>query len=237
MLNKSKKILLLSLVIFICLVVGLTIHKFTQNRTVELLSMDKASMQQHGVILFDKPRRFKIPNLQTTQKKPLQSKFFKNKWTFLYFGFTHCPDVCPAALSKLKNLNDSLKTFDSTLADRSQYLIVSVDPGRDTIQSLKDYLNIFDPSFIGVLGDPKETSGFSKQFNVMYSKVEADNADSDDYQIDHSAQVIIINPQGDYQGYIRPNFEVSQLLPALKTLNRVLGYMEPKKESKKESKK
>ncbi|MBE8215390.1 MAG: SCO family protein [Endozoicomonadaceae bacterium] len=231
MVKKSKRFLILCLVAFVFLGIGLAINKFTNTRSANLLTIDKSAMQQQGLVLFDMPRRFKIPVMQTTKAAYLTSEQLKNKWTFLYFGFTQCPDVCPATLSKLKELNRAIHVFDPVLAKRTQYLIVSVDPGRDTIDFLTDYLSIFDTSFIGVLGNAGDTSHFSKQFNVMYSKVKDGTENTEDYQIDHSAQIIIINPNGDYQGYIRPGFEVEKLLPSLKTMNRVLGVAVEEKQT------
>ena len=219
---KRSKLTLFSLVAIVAIVVGVAVNKFVrQDKPPVVSSLDKEWMQQQGIVLFDTPRRFHTIGLETTKGKPFTVDSLKGHWTLLYFGFIFCPDICPTTLARLSHLDKSLKTYDSNMAKRVRYVMVSVDSERDSISKLKKYLTFFDKDFLGVRGEEKYMDALARQLNVVYSKV--DKAGKGDYQMEHSAQVIIINPQGDFQGYIRPDFDVDKLLPAFRTMNQVLG--------------
>lgn len=218
---RSSKITFFSLIAIVAIVVGVAVNKLSRDREPVVSTLDKEWMQQQGIVLFDTPRIFKTVGLETTEGKTFTVDSLKGNWTLLYFGFTFCPDICPTTLARLNQLDKSLKTYDSNVAKRVRYMMVSVDSKRDTVKKLKDYLAFFNKDFIGVTGDEKYMDALTRQLNVVYSKL--DETGKDDYQMEHSAQVIIINPQGDFQGYIRPDFDVDKLLPAFRNLNRTLG--------------
>ena len=219
--TRSSKLTLFSLIAIVAIVAGAAVNKLSSDRKPAVPAMDKEWMQRQGIVLFDTPRIFKTIGLETTQGKPFTIDGLKGHWTLLYFGFTFCPDICPTTLARLSQLDKSLKTYDNNVAKRVRYMMVSVDSKRDTVKKLKDYLAFFNKDFIGVTGDEKYMDALTRQLNVVYSKL--DETGKDDYQMEHSAQVIIINPQGDFQGYIRPDFDVDKLLPAFRNLNRTLG--------------
>jgi len=113
---------------------------------------------------------------------------FRGKAVVLFFGFTHCPDVCPTTLADLAGV---MKTLGPD-ADRVQVLFVSVDPERDTPQDLDRYVHAFDPRFIALRGDPAATQRVAKEFKIYYEK----RKQGDTYTVDHSAQSYVIDPQG-----------------------------------------
>ena len=219
--TRSLRITLFSLVAVIAIVVGVAVSKFSREKGGNIASADKELMQRCGIILFETPRIFRSIGLETTEGKPFDVEDLKGQWTFLYFGFTFCPDICPATLARLNQLDHLLKVYDKNVATRIRYMMVSVDPKRDSIDKLKDYLKFFNSSFIGVTGEVQYMDALTRQLNVVYSTV--DDTGADNYQMEHSAQVIIINPQGHYHGYIRPDFEVDKLVPAIKTMHRLYG--------------
>ena len=113
-------------------------------------------------------------------------------WTFLVFGYTHCPDVCPATLSQLTRLSQSIN--EDIAADvLPRFLFVSVDPARDRVNVLHDYINYFDDGFIAATGDLKELEAFEKQFSVAH-QYEVPDA-SDNYAVTHSAEIFLVDPE------------------------------------------
>jgi len=206
----------------VAIVLGVAVNKLTRDKEHTVPAIDKEWMRQQGIVLFDTPRMFKTVGLRTTEGTDFSVDNLKGHWTLLYFGFTFCPDICPTTLARLNQLDQSLKTYDNNVAKRVRYMMVSVDPKRDTVKKLRDYLAFFNKDFIGVTGNAKYMDALTKQLNVVYSKLDDTNKKGD-YQMEHSAQVIIINPQGDFQGYIRPDFDVDKLLPAFRAMNRSLG--------------
>ena len=127
--------------------------------------------------------------------KPFTRENLKGKWSFAFFGYTHCPDVCPTSLAMLAQVMRILEK-DNTLDVLPQTVFFSVDPERDTPELLEKYLPYFHPDFIGVTGDPQKVLLLTRQLGIMYGKAPGDNAD--DYLVDHSASIILFDPDGNF---------------------------------------
>ncbi|MEE4246357.1 MAG: SCO family protein [Kangiellaceae bacterium] len=115
-------------------------------------------------------------------------KQLTDKWTFMFFGYTYCPDICPTTLSALKSFYNKLPP---SIQSDSQIVLVSVDPERDTPDVLKQYTEAFDPSFVGITSSHEVLKPFVKSFGVVYYKV---GDETDNYLVDHSAQIFLIDP-------------------------------------------
>ena len=138
-----------------------------------------------------------IADFQLTDQhgKPFTRNNLVGKWSFAFFGYTHCPDVCPTSLSMLAQVMKKLEQNDN-LDTKPQVVFVSVDPERDTPELLAQYLPYFNPDFIGVTGDPQQLLLLTRQLGIMYGKAPGDNAD--DYLVDHSASIILFDPDGNF---------------------------------------
>lgn len=115
----------------------------------------------------------------------------KGSWTFLYFGYSYCPDVCPLTLVELDRLQ---KLLAARGADgNTAYLFISVDPQRDTPERLREYVTYFNPKFQGVTGPPAELDRLAKPLRVFYQRgSSAEN--SANYTMDHTSTIILIDP-------------------------------------------
>jgi protein SCO1/2 len=134
--------------------------------------------------------------------------------TLVYFGFTHCPDVCPTTLAKLAQARRQAAL--ATL----RVLFVSIDPGRDTPAAVALYAHAFDPSFEGVTGRPEEIRAVARNFAVAVNRVDLPGGD---YTMDHSAVVFLVDGEG-IVAIFTPPFEV----PALAAdLRRAAPYLAP----------
>lgn len=118
---------------------------------------------------------------------------FRGRWTLLFFGYTHCPDVCPVTLSVLKNAI-ALMGEAGAEAEPPQVVFVSVDPNRDSLEHLGAYVGHFNPRFLGVTGSDAKLKAFARQLGVLYVLTEADA--NGDYLVDHTAAVFLIDPRG-----------------------------------------
>jgi len=139
---------------------------------------------------------------------------FRGKAVVLFFGFTHCPDVCPTTLA---DTAQALKALGPE-ADRVQVLFVTVDPERDTPQALASYVTAFDPRFIGLYGDADATRRVAKEFKIYYEKRAGTTPGS--YSMDHSAQTYVIDPQGRLRLLLRQE-RIAEDLPH--DLKKILG--------------
>ncbi len=123
-------------------------------------------------------REFTLENLQ-------------GKWSFLFFGYTHCPDICPITLTILDQVYDELATRD--LQSGVQMIFVSVDPERDTSEQLHDYVSYFNEDFLGLGGSLEQVKSLTGQLGIPFFHNQASS--SGDYLVDHSASLFLVSPQ------------------------------------------
>ena len=115
---------------------------------------------------------------------------FRGKVVTLFFGYTHCPDVCPTTLSDMRQVMEKLGK-DS---ERVQVLFVTLDPGRDTPELLARYVPAFHPSFLGLYGDAETTAKTAKDFKIFYQLQPGKTPET--YTVDHAAGTLVFDPQG-----------------------------------------
>jgi protein SCO1/2 len=128
----------------------------------------------------------------------------------VFFGFTHCPDICPTTLAEMAQVVKEL----GPEGNRVQVLFVTVDPERDTKQDLAKYVTAFDPRFLGMYGDLEATRRVAKDFKIFFEKRKT----GDTYSIDHSGQSYVIDPQGRLRLFVRHDRIAADLPADLKTL-------------------
>jgi protein SCO1/2 len=123
--------------------------------------------------------------------KPITDADLKGKPSLVFFGYTHCPDVCPTTLF---DVSEVLRALGKD-ADKARALFITVDPQRDTAAVLKDYLASFDPHLRGVTGTPENIAAVEKTYRVYAKKVPTQNGDGD-YSMDHTALVYLMDKDG-----------------------------------------
>ncbi len=123
----------------------------------------------------------------------------RGHWTLVFLGFSHCPDVCPTTLA---NLAKAQKRWDALPeARRPRLLFVSVDPDRDTPKIIGDYVRYFHPATIAATANEPALGQFAHELGLVYMKVPQENGD---YDMDHSATLVLLDPQGRQAGLVRP---------------------------------
>lgn len=202
-LSGVQKTVLVSLAA-IALVLGLT-----ANKVLRPTPLNDNQLNEAGVYLFDAPRP--VPDIQLTSASGdgWDSSELQGQWNLLFFGYTFCPDICPTTMAELRQLTLALPEQDR---QRLRVTMISVDPNRDTPQQLNAYLSFFDAGFRGATGDAAELARLAQALSVAY--IEPDTR-QDNYLVDHSGQVILIDPQGRYVGFIRPPLQPNALAALL----------------------
>ena len=137
---------------------------------------------------------------------------FKGKAVVVFFGFMHCPDVCPTTMMEMSNVMKQLGPD----ADRVQVIFITLDPARDTADILSQYVTAFDPRFIGLLGTQEEIDQTAKEFKVFHEKVPGKEPGS--YTIDHTAGSYVFDPEGRIRLFIRHGQGVESITHDLKIL-------------------
>ena len=179
---------------------------------VFLSACDRGKPQFHSVDITgaEYAKDFKLTDFDG---KPRTLADFKGKAVVLFFGFTQCPDVCPTTMTELAQVKKLLGAD----GDKVQGLFVSIDPERDTPAVLKEYMQNFDPSFLGLYAaSPEALAALAKDFKVYYKKVDGPTPTS--YTMDHTAASFVYDPEGRLRLYTRYGIGAQVLADDLKLL-------------------
>lgn len=141
--------------------------------------------------------------------KPVDEKILKGKWTAVFFGFTYCPEVCPTTLNDISLWLEDLGAD----ADRINVALITVDPERDTVAVLADYLTYFDPRITGYTGTPEEIARAAEAFRV---KAEKRPLGEDDYTMDHTSGVFLFRADGSFGSIIDYHEDRAFALPKIR---------------------
>jgi len=132
----------------------------------------------------------KVFTLTDHRGQTVTDETFRSRWLLVFFGFTHCPDVCPASMIFASDLLQSLGDGAKNL----QVVFISIDPARDTPVVLSDYLTNFDPRIVGLTGTADQVAAAARDYGVYFARRAMDGVD--DYTMDHSTAFYLVNPAG-----------------------------------------
>ena len=192
--------------LFMTIVVASFIHRVGEPRIMSL-----AETRANGLFLFDTPRDVGDFSLTDHRGQSFARGDLKDRWTLIFFGFTHCPDICPTTMAELAELKSQLA---GTEASDARVVMVSVDPARDTPDRLAQYVTYFHPDFIGVTGEFAEILSVAQRLNAPFRKVSEPDGG---YQMEHSANVMLMNPRGDYHGFFRAPLDIPKMRVTLRS--------------------
>lgn len=158
---------------------------------------------------FPQPRPIGDFALTDERSQPFTLASLKGRPTLVFFGFTHCPDVCPTTLAKLAQVAKAAAIPNLTV------LLVSVDPARDKPEQLEQYVHAFDVSFKGVTGEPAQIERVAREFGVAIARVDLGGGE---YTVDHSAAVFLMNDKAQRVAVFTPPFEIQPLAMDLRAV-------------------
>ena len=185
--NKKLKIFLLAIFSVVLGIICISVFSSKNNETLYLSkNVNKFKLITHSNEKFDE-------------------KFFSNYPSLIFFGFLNCPDVCPFTLTKISEIIEKLKDKSELM----RFYFVTVDPERDKIEDLKEYLNAFHPKIIGVTGSNIDIENFLKYMYVYKKEIQLDN---NNYTIDHSSQIFLFNKNGSFFGTLSTNEKDNNIL-------------------------
>lgn len=161
-------------------------------------------------------------NLFDQNKELFSPAQLKGHWSFLFFGYTNCPDVCPTTLKVMRDVWKTLPTKEGEAGHPKLYFI-SVDPERDNAEILKQYTQYFNPEFNGVTGKLDELDKLTNQIGILYGYDEKDDDNNKDYGVNHSAQLILIDPKGRMRAVISPPHIAKTIAANFQTIRTFYG--------------
>ena len=192
-------------------------------------------LPDQAMTLFPDPKPLTAFALTDHRNRVFDLSRLKGKWSFLFFGYTHCPDICPTTLAVLARARENIvnnmtrrasaasrATGNTVGAENVQFVFVSVDPNRDTGDILRQYVTYFHATFLGVTGDDTQIRNLAGQLGAAYQVSIAPGMEN--YPVNHSAAVFLLDPQARYHAVFTPpldakaissRFEVVQELEAV----------------------
>ena len=198
--SRNIKLTVGGLLLVIAVIVGGFVHRVSMPRV-----MTESEMKINGLYMFDTPRAIGDFALIDHHGEVFDPARLQGQWTLIFFGFTYCPDICPTTMTFL---NQFVSSLEGTEAEDTQVVMVSVDPARDTVEQLATYVPYFNPEFTGVTGEFLDIHRFATALNTPFRKVAGEG---DDYQVDHSANVVLINPRGAYHGFFKAPLDLAKM--------------------------
>ena len=191
---KSQEKLIYLLAAAVALFIGQLIYHVKYGETVS------ENTQVYEPVREIKPFNLLDQNQQTFTKGSLEGK-----WSLVFLGYLSCPDICPMTMAKLANLLPKLKDASD---EPVQILFVSVDPKRDTAERRKEYVDYFNPEILGLGAEHKNLFPFVRNLGLMYS---IPSGDEESYFVDHSASVVLINPESSIAAIFKPKVAVGEV--------------------------
>ena len=136
----------------------------------------------------------------------------KGRWSLLFFGYTYCPDICPMTLMHMNRL---MKRLSEAEREQLNVVLVSVDPERDKPEQLGQYMDYFNPEFKALTGNPDNMKKLAAQLNAFYARVDREDGG---YLMDHSANIVLLDSELNYRGYIEPPHDPERMLPVIRSV-------------------
>jgi len=198
----------LALVMLFSILLGWGTYQYN-HRPIEL----------HGTLV-QPVRDLKSFELMDTQHHAFNLAALRGHWTILFFGYTQCRSICPTTMAELHKINTILKK-SYHLNIPVQIVMISLDPQRDTEQSLGQYVKGFDADFLGALGSKSTIDAMTQQLGVVYdTQATLGNNQTNDGQIDHSGTLTILNPDGKVVAFVTPPVVAQDVAEDLATLDK-----------------
>lgn len=158
--------------------------------------------QTTAVRLFEPPRELPAFNLRQSDGTPLVPGELRGHWTLVSLGFTHCPDVCPMTLAQLSQAQQQWTSLPEAI--RPRVLFISVDPERDDPGRIGDYAHAFHRDTIAATADLPALEAFASSLSLVFAKVPPEDGEpADQYSVDHSASIAVLDPQGRMSGLVQ----------------------------------
>jgi protein SCO1 len=182
---------------------------------VKNLSVQSKNIKIAGLFL---PTPLSVNNFQLTDNsgKLFSNDNLKGHWTMMFFGFTNCGMVCPTTMAALNNM---YKTLQQQLPEPlvPKVVMVSVDPERDSIERMNAYVTAFNQKFIGVRAELPQVTALEKELHLVAIKMQAGN-DKNQYTINHSAEIMVFNPDGKLQAFMSYPHVAEQMVADYKNI-------------------
>ena len=200
----GKKILPWILVVIVPVSLGILFSQYMHQGKVAL----------DGVAATVLPEARALPDflLEDHHGKVFTNENLRGKWSFVFFGYTHCPDICPTTLALLNQVDEILKKEKGIILP--QTIFISVDQERDSMEQLAEYVPYFNPEFIGVRGSLQQLQALTTPLGIAFGQEGNEEGDdeSEDYEVYHSARILLVDPEARLKALLSSPHDVNQIV-------------------------
>ena len=211
----KNRVLQATVLIIACTILGATLGIFT-SRYYQTGEQEKPDIKG---LLWPNPRGIGPFDVLDQDGKSFGPEQLSGKWSFLFFGYTHCPDICPVTMAVLGQVYNKL--VDRNLAGNIQVVFVSVDPVRDTPDVLKSYVNYFNKNFIGLTGTEVQIDSLTRQIGIVHARGE--ETAPGDYTVDHTASVFLVSPDKKLLGIFSPPQNADDIVSRFQAISNFIN--------------
>ena len=212
----SKRLVPLLVVAVVAAALGLWAAQRLQGPAAPAASAAPTLPAPRAITLLPTPRVLPAFSLQQADGTALTPDALKGHWTAVFLGFTHCPDVCPTTLAEMAGAQKQWAALPE--ATRPRVLFVSADPERDTPEIVARYAHAFHPDTLAATAPLPQLEAFARALSLVFMKVPGPSGDAADYSIDHSAALVLLDPQARMAGVVQPPFDVKGIAADLEAL-------------------
>lgn len=195
MLTKKNRITVTVIILlaFAALITGLFVSQHMHTKKIVIADQFKGTLLQQ-------PREISHFSLVGIDNLPFDNHSLYGQWTMIFFGFTHCGYLCPTSLAELAKMYRLLEK--DQVRPLPKVMMISLDPQRDSLPKLANYVKSFDPHFYAARGKSEEVVKMTRELGVVYAKIAVSNdKEADNYDIQHSGAVMLFNPQGELSAF------------------------------------
>lgn len=173
----------------------------------------KLSREQYsfyGTVLHQ-PRPLPAFKLDGTEDYPIDNRHLQGHWTFLFMGFSHCASICPVTMAELAKMAHLLSEHPDL--PRPSVVMITLDPKRDSLVRMKDYVQSFHPQFLGGRGTEEDTQHLAQFLGIAYTQINPNVKNpTNDYSIEHSGAIMLLNPRGELVAFFTPPHKADNLV-------------------------
>jgi len=193
--GKTHTFTLVTIILFaiIAMTAGIIVANKKSSASVDV------DLSQLDATILQTPRAISDFSLTDNQNNTFSNSNLLGHWTMMFFGFTHCPYLCPTTMAALNSMQQQL--IQDGITQLPQVVLISIDPARDDSQALDTYVKSFNSDFIGATGDQANLGQLSQELGIAYVAIPSQNDNPMNYDIEHSSAIILFNPQGELAGF------------------------------------